>query len=98
MPMKQIQKKQKLLLLSALILCGGIFLSGCILQNSPGVQSNGNPDHTSAKSTFVSPHMSDSGMNMTDAEPPLPVNGTGNRSVEGESTPVPPIATTPPRV
>jgi len=27
-----------------------------------------------------------------------PVNGTGNRSVEDESAPVPPIATTPPRV
>jgi hypothetical protein len=27
-----------------------------------------------------------------------PVNGTGNRSVDGESAPVPPIATTPTRV
>lgn len=58
----------------------------------------GAPDNTSAKSTIVSPHLNDSGVNVTDAEPPLPANGTVNRSVEGESTPVPPIATTPPRV
>lgn len=97
--MKIIGKKTGLFLLTGLILCGIVFMSGCILKSPPldGV-SMGKPDQTTPDINIVSTNGNSSGTNVTNPASTMPMNRSGNRSIDEESTPVPPVATTPTRV